>query len=147
MATDLQGNQTWKRHVQSHQYNPTIPQTWIDRPVAEFPKKVPFRLWGHAADNTEVGRVQICFRDLDNDKYWDGENWVDGFHFMNAKLEPDPDRNEKFKVFSITYDAPVKGRVVVSARAVDPEENSDQTVVTRTLLPEVLEKHQAESSK
>ncbi|MGI9516201.1 MAG: sulfatase family protein [Pirellulaceae bacterium] len=137
IATDVDGNETRWDHAQPLKIMVDDPETWIDHPPGRFLSGSPFTVSGRAADNRKLARVEMSVTDLENDLYWDGQEWTDERRLFDVEIVPDPDAGgpgDHYR-WSYTFDGPREGRVFICVRAYDDEGNCDTSIPFRIILP------------
>ena len=130
IATDADGVKTrWETACQS-KMDPSIPETWIDSPRQWTDRSQPLKIFGRAADNESLDRVEIVVLDTDRKLYWNGKQWNKERTLVPAKIEMITNKDQPGSWGSWTYefDGIQKGQLYISARAHDNLGLADSTV-------------------
>ncbi len=132
-ATDLESNSSWKHNAATFTINFDEPETWIDMPPNRFLTERPIELSGRAFDNTAIRRVDLVFKNMAHELYWDGTNWSDKYTKIPANFQPD-ETNPGLVRWHFTFDDIPQNTLHISARAVDDQGNWDRSIPFRVML-------------
>ncbi len=132
IATDMQENQARQENAYTFKLKINDPETWIDQPPTRIDSDQPLILTGRAADNFQLGRLEMLVVDLDNDLFWDSENrqWVSQRVLFDVPLQLDPadPRPGHWASWTYEFDGPQQGKLFFCPRAFDAEGNFDSSV-------------------